>query len=230
MTQWSEVVLVVLVVLLLLGLWAMWYARRLDRLHRKVLASRLALDAQLLRRATSAGRLASGGYLDPVTTVLVLAALDEAADTRETRDVAMIDEIPDLVATLGVRPRREGGNPSPTAVARGLGGSGVGPERVAAENGLSLTLREVLADPGDVAALYEDPECADLLDDLAVSWYRSQLARRFHNESVAQVQLLRRRLVVRALHLAGHAPLPQSVDLDDAWPVHLRAPDGAVTS
>ena len=47
---WSETLIVIVVVLLALG-WLTWVsATRLDRLHRKVVASRLALDAQLVRQ------------------------------------------------------------------------------------------------------------------------------------------------------------------------------------
>ena len=44
-----------------------------------------------------------------------------------------------------------------------------------------------------------------LVDSLAAAWYRVQLARRFHNEAVAQTQRMRRKMLVRALRLHGHA-------------------------
>ncbi|MBE9938378.1 hypothetical protein G8C60_04410, partial [Cellulosimicrobium cellulans] len=51
---WSETAVLVLVVAALAA-WLLWVAAsRLDRLHRKVMASRLALDAQLVRRASAA--------------------------------------------------------------------------------------------------------------------------------------------------------------------------------
>ena len=45
--------------------------------------------------------------------------------------------------------------------------------------------------------------------------YRVVLARRFHDTRVAQAQRLRADLVVRLLHLAGRAPMPQTFDVDD---------------
>ncbi|GAA2246628.1 membrane protein [Rarobacter faecitabidus] len=227
---WSETFLIVLGVALLVGLWAARFARRLDRLHRKVLASRMALEAQLLRRANIASRIATAACFDPVTSVLVLAAADEAAATRSNADRALLDAVPDLADALGVRVTRDASGPSNAAVVRGLEQMGIDQQRVDAENGLSLTLREALDDGDEVALLYSDTESAELLEDLAAAWYRSQLARRFHNESVSQVQLARKNLGVRILHLAGHAVMPQPVDLDDTWPRNLKAPDGAVTT
>jgi hypothetical protein len=51
-----------------------------------------------------------------------------------------------------------------------------------------------------------------------------QLARRFHNEAVAQAQRMRRGWAVRTLRLAGRAPMPQTLELDDAWPAALGRP------
>ncbi len=62
-----------------------------------------------------------------------------------------------------------------------------------------------------------------LLAALASSWYRIQLARRFHNEAVAQAQRVRRKALVRLLRMAGHAPMPQTVEIDDGWPDALPA-------
>ena len=47
---WSEITIIVMLVLGLLTWVILASAQRLDRVHRKVVASRLALDAQLLRR------------------------------------------------------------------------------------------------------------------------------------------------------------------------------------
>jgi hypothetical protein len=44
------------------------------------------------------------------------------------------------------------------------------------------------------------------------------LARRFANDAVRAAVAVRRRGLVRALRLAGHAPWPKSADLDDAPP------------
>ncbi len=194
--SWAEIVLAVVVVLAVL-LWFAWVnASRLDRLHRKVAASRLALDAQLRRRAGAAIDLASSGLLDPASSVLVAGAayavVDDAGPVTQPEQALAMD------------------------------GLGAGRERL--ENALTATLREALADAQDVAELRAEPAGEDLVGHLAAVWYRAQLARRFHNEAVAQVQRFRRQWPVRLLRLAGRAPLPQTVELDDSMPSGLDSP------
>ena len=77
---------------------------------------------------------------------------------------------------------------------------------------LDPTAEAILAEPGGV----------EVLGALAAAWYRVQLARRFHNEAVAQTQRVRRKVVVRVLRLHGHAAMPQTVEIDDAWPESLQ--------
>jgi hypothetical protein len=181
-------------------------ASRLDRLHRKVGTSRAVLDAQLVRRATVAAELATSGLLDPVSSVLVGEAAWAALST-ETSDLPA-----DLLALVGPEDVPDGGA-ALLAVDRG----GI-------ESELSATLREALDDPEEVAVLRADPAGDELVDLLASSWYRVQLARRFHNEAVAQTARARRGPLVRLLRLAGHAPEPRSLELDDAWPENLGRP------
>jgi hypothetical protein len=193
--SWSEIALVTILVLGL-AMWLVWLsASRLDRLHRKVVASRLALQAQLDRRAGTAVDLAASGLLDPASSVLVADAAFAVADQN-------------------VRPAE----PS-TTEAFSLTGLSEGRER--AESALSVTLRSVLSDPETVVALRDSPPGAVLVDDVASAWYRAQLARRFHNEAVAQAQRARRPRVVRVLRLAGRAPMPRTVELDDQLPDDL---------
>lgn len=204
--RWSEITVYVTIVLAL-ALWWVWVAAsRLDRLHRKVGTSRAVLDAQLVRRATVAAELATSGLLDPVSSVLVGEAAWAALSTGAS-------ELPvDLLALVGPDDLPVGGA-ALLAVDRG----GI-------ESELSATLREALDDPDEVAALRADPAGDELVDLLASSWYRVQLARRFHNEAVAQTQRARRGPLVRLLRLAGHAPEPRSLELDDAWPENLGRP------
>ena len=51
--------------------------------------------------------------------------------------------------------------------------------------------------------------------ELATAARRVQMARRFHNDVVVSTRNLRRRRLVRWLRLAGRAPLPDTVELDD---------------
>jgi hypothetical protein len=188
--SWSEMVLVALVVVAAL-LWVAWVlASRLDRLHRKVAASRIALDAQLVRRASAAVDLASSGLLDPASSVLVADA-----------GFAVVDDAGPV-----------------TSPARALAMDGLGAARERAESELSMTLRSALEEPDVTVALRAQPLGEEHLAALEASWYRAQLARRFHNEAVAQAQRVRRHWYVRVLHLAGRAATPQTVELDDQMP------------
>ncbi|MFB8228379.1 hypothetical protein [Cellulosimicrobium sp. NPDC055967] len=216
---WSEITVLVLVVAALVA-WVLWVAAsRLDRLHRKVMASRLALDAQLVRRASAAVDLAASGELDPASSVLVAeaahAVLDDDDDTRR-----LADQVPGLAggegADEGTPPRRLLG--------------GMAESRALAESDLTATLRSALEDADDVAELRSGPVGDELLGTLSAAWYRAQLARRFHNEAVAQAQRVRRKWWVRLFHLAGHAPMPATVELDDAAPeVVVRPAASAAT-
>ncbi|MBA0050787.1 hypothetical protein E0L36_07745 [Streptomyces sp. AJS327] len=77
------------VALLLIGVYLSWTAGRLDRLHARIDAARAALDAQLLRRASSAQELATAGMLDPAASmVLYQAARDARLAEEEHREVA----------------------------------------------------------------------------------------------------------------------------------------------
>ncbi|MFV2143037.1 MULTISPECIES: hypothetical protein [Isoptericola] len=195
--SWSEVALLAVVVVGL-ALWFVWVsASRLDRLHHKVVASRLALQAQLDRRVRTSLDLASSGLLDPASSVLVADAAFAVTETSERS-----------------APTAAGEPSSSEAFAL----TGLPADREGAESELSVTLRSVLDDSETVAGLRDSEPGAELVGDLGAAWYRAQLARRFHNEAVAQAQRARRPRRVRWLRLAGRAPLPQTVELDDQMP------------
>ncbi len=209
--NWSENAIIVLI-LAILGGWVLWLsASRLDRLHRKVMASRLALEAQLVRRASAAVELAASGLLDPASAVLVTGAAYTVIED-DARD--LVEAVPEL---NGLTP------PAPSD--RLLGE--VAPDRAQAESELSATLRSALGDAENSVAPGDNPLGRDALRALAGAWFRAQLARRFHNEAVAQAQRIRRKWYVRAFHLAGRAPMPTTVEFDDAWPSALGRPSTA---
>lgn len=198
-------------VALLLLVWLVWVAAsRLDRLHRKVGASRAVVDAQLVRRATAAAELATSGLLDPASAMIV----GEAAWTAlscEGPEPAALTLPPDLRLLLeGSADERDPADQALQPCDRGQ-----------VESDLTAALREVLRDPDEVSVLRGEPGGDGLLDDLAASWYRVQLARRFHNDAVAQTRAARRGALVRLLRLAGTAPNPMTLELDDAWPEGL---------
>ncbi|HYO41335.1 MAG TPA: hypothetical protein VER39_16945 [Nocardioidaceae bacterium] len=92
-----------------------------------------------------------------------------------------------------------------------------------AESVLSEALRAVLADPGTVRGMRCDQALSPLVDELANTCARVELARRFHNDVVVTARALRSRRRVRWLRLAGRAPSPRTVDLDDVQPPALDA-------
>jgi len=91
------------------------------------------------------------------------------------------------------------------------------------ENDLTRALLAAFENPSDVVALRGDPVAGETLDLLGQACLRVQLARRFHNDAVAQALRVRRKRVVRWARLAGHADWPLMVELDDTPPPGLVA-------
>jgi hypothetical protein len=94
------------------------------------------------------------------------------------------------------------------------------------QSGLTRALADALAEPADVDRLRRDStgdtgDTGEILDRLTEAAARSQMARRFHNDAVAQTLRVRRKWVVRAARLAGHAGMPQMVEIDDRLPPGL---------
>jgi hypothetical protein len=94
-------------------------------------------------------------------------------------------------------------------------------EREPAESALTRDLRAAFDDPVQLAQLRETPEGTDLVQELGAAMRRVQLARRFHNESVRAIRLLRAHRRVRYFRLAGRAPDKPTFEIDDEPPVGL---------
>jgi hypothetical protein len=190
----------VLLALLLLVAAVAWYlascAARLDRLHHRVEGAAAALDNQLLRRATAARSLASSGLIDPASALLVAGAAADAASAGEEAARFAAEE-PDATPQADDTDARE-----------------------RAESDLSRALRATLT-PSVVEQLTKDPLGQDLLADLQAASRRATLARRFHNDAVSQAQRVRGKRLVRMTRLAGRAPWPRTVELDDEPPEAL---------
>jgi len=90
-----------------------------------------------------------------------------------------------------------------------------------AESDLTKSLVAAFGDPEDVAEIRGDATDGNLVDELAAASKRVQLARRFHNDAVRAARALRSHRLVRWLHLAGRAPMPQAMDFDDTAPPGL---------
>lgn len=176
-------------VLLLLAWYLSYSAARLDRLHAKVEGALSALDAHLVRRAEAALELANSGALDPASAFLIVRAATGSLERVTERTFET-----DLL---------EG-------------------QHFAGREGVESELTEVLlaALPPDVV---HDIDTADGAGAAAVTRLRGaglrvQLARRFHNEAVKEVQRVRSKRAVRLFRLAGRAHLPQTVEFDDSLP------------
>ncbi|MBB2891815.1 hypothetical protein [Flexivirga oryzae] len=182
---------VVIAVIALLAWYLSYTAARLDRLHTKVEGSVSSLDAQLVRRAEVVREVAGSGALDPASAALLA---DAASASLEAADVA----------TLG----------------GGVRADGIGADRAQTESTLTQVLCTTLST--DVVAELRDENDGwpEIVEHLRSAGQRVQIARRFHNEAVRDVRRLRQRPQVRFLGLAGHTPLPITVEFDD------RLPDG----
>ncbi len=94
--------------------------------------------------------------------------------------------------------------------------------RIVAENQLTNAIRETLSDPSDVAELKTNPLIAQQLEQLVADSSRLELSRRFHADAVRDCLHLRQQRLVRIFRLAGHAPMPRTMDFDDQLPSSLR--------
>ena len=74
MTDWITWALVAVVVIGSIIVYLSSTAGRLDRLHHRIETAFAALDAQLLRRSAAAQDLASSGFLDPASSLLLSSA------------------------------------------------------------------------------------------------------------------------------------------------------------
>ncbi|MEV5988155.1 hypothetical protein AB0L85_24605 [Streptomyces sp. NPDC052051] len=94
-------------------------------------------------------------------------------------------------------------------------------QREVAESELSQALRAVFAEPEQLAAVREAPGGEQAARELTEAVRRVPMARRFHNDAVRAARALRRHRKVRWFRLAGHAPFPLAVEMDDEPPAPL---------
>lgn len=180
--------IVVGICLLLVLAWYLSYsAARLDRLHAKVEGALSALDAHVVRRAEASLELANSGAIDPASGFLLAAAASESLERVNERTFES-----DLLE----------------------GQHFAGRETVESELTEILQAALPVDVTRDITAKGEPGAAA--LDRVREAGLRVQLARRFHNEAVKEVQRVRAKRVVRLFRLAGHADLPQTVEFDDA--------------
>ncbi len=181
--------------------------RRLDRLHRRLDATRIGLAAALEMRWDVAERVAARSA--------ERGRVDRPGPTGSRRSAERGWE--GLVGSAG---RRGPGRRSPRSAERGDGpgverdrvllaavaaARSAGPDREPAENALGRALAAV-----DRSALPDG-----LREALAEAEMRLALARRVHNDAVRDTLALRSLPLVRLLHLAGTAPMPAYFEIAD---------------
>ena len=192
LSPWLLVAIVFTVIALgVVAGFAITRARRLDRLHQRILASRDSLSRLLLRRASEADLLSRSVGLEN-------SGLADAAR-------AYIQDGGDQLTTDGLDRR--------TAAQR-QGDRVEVATRLERASALSRAIRETLI-PDERARIASDPQASARLEALDATCYRIELTRNVHNVDVAGVRALRSARMVKLLRLAGHAPIPEPVDFDD---------------
>ena len=192
LSPWLLVAIVFTVIALgVVAGFAITRARRLDRLHQRILASRDSLSRLLLRRASEADLLSRSVGLEN-------SGLADAAR-------AYIQDGGDQLTTDGLDRRtaaqRQGDRVEVAA-------------RLERASALSRAIRETLT-LEERARIASDSQAAARLEALDATCYRIELTRNVHNVDVAGVRALRSARMVKLLRLAGHAPIPEPIDFDD---------------
>ncbi|MDO4888588.1 MAG: hypothetical protein Q3979_07805 [Actinomycetaceae bacterium] len=184
---------IVAMVLLLAVVFVSLRARRLDRLHQTVVKSRRALELALRARAHYAQDFATSGGLDVAGGIL----LADAADASLGK--GMLPIVDDGLDGLDMTELK-------------LGDRGGADDRRSIESSLSRTLRLTV---DELEAEEIRPEAIDIYDRLNESRLEVRMTRTFHNSHVDQIRRVRRTFLARVFHLAGRAPIPSTVDIDD---------------
>lgn len=192
--------LLALIALIILGALLSWTATRLDRMNHRVETAASALDAALARRCAAALELATSGELDPASSLL-LADAAHRARSAEPDDAAVFSRVQtDLSKTLRAALEAAASPGSSTAELTS------GPVPV-----------ELTGSDRPMGAIEQYPAGLnrETRADLRRACALVAMARRLHNDAVAQALSLRSIWVVRWFGLAGHSQPPQTLDFDD---------------
>lgn len=99
--DWLTEILIAAVVLGAVVVYLSSMAGRLDRLHHRIETTHAALDAQLLRRGAAVQDLASAGFLDPASSMLLSASAQETLVVDPADDARRFRAESELTRTLG---------------------------------------------------------------------------------------------------------------------------------
>ena len=191
MTWWQILLLVLGILLVVTGIVATLRARSLDRVHKNVTKSRIALERALVDRAQAAREVARSGVLDVASAVVLANVATEAIEASAHpivddgwEAIAIEDDAGQTLHTVGQE----------------------APDRLIIESELSRALRH---------SVDELEATSPELDHLHQARVSVQMTRRFHNNHVSQARRVRKSPLVRTLRLQGNAPEPLTVNLDD---------------
>lgn len=191
MTWWQILLLVLGILLVVTGIVATLKARSLDRVHKNVTKSRIALERALVDRAQAAREVARSGVLDVASAVVLANVATEAIEASAHpivddgwEAIAIEDDAGQTLHTVGQE----------------------APDRLIIESELSRALRH---------SVDELEATSPELDHLHQARVSVQMTRRFHNNHVSQARRVRKSPLVRTLRLQGNAPEPVTVNLDD---------------
>jgi hypothetical protein len=200
-------IVIIVAIAAFLGVYVSWRAGRLDRMHTRLEAARAALDVTLVRRSSVALELASSGFLDPATSMLLAGAAHEARGSGDSEMARMALARNDLAQT----------ELAETELA----------QFELAQSNLTRALRAAFAQPGVQDSLAGQDGAADLLAELEAAAHQVLVARKFYNTAVAVTREARHKPLVRVLRLAGNAGLPEFFEMDDSLAVEEDEGTGA---
>lgn len=187
MTWWGWLILGVILALTVLFV-ALWQkASRLDRLHRRILSARSRIDKSLVNRNVAVLKLAQMPQFSPESSGPLHA---RAVDALELSGLPLVRDDLDPED-----------HPEAALV----------DQRLLAESMVSREIRgQVIS--GTVSS---DPQLRLQVDAVEDAARRVALVRTLHNQDVLLARALRAQWMVRLFHLAGRAPTPDFIDLDD---------------
>jgi hypothetical protein len=133
---------------------------------------------------------------------------DTAASALEGQLIRRATVAAEFAATAPIDPAVAAG--VTTAVLNIDAGSALDHDRESAESALTRALMACFTAPPD-----DNAEPVAIAVDIHDEAVRATLARRFFNDTVRDVQVVRELRVVRWGRLAGHAPVPSYFEMDD---------------
>lgn len=202
-------------------------ARRIGRLNTLLIKSRRTLDYALNARANAAKDFASSGALDMAASLVLAESADECLRAGKN---PLVDDGLDSVEH---NDREQHTEPSPQRTACESALSRIlritvdelnitdTPEKNRANSSAEVCGNETKTQgstlhSGDTHThLALTDEQMRLFSQVERARFDVRMARSFHNSHVDQVRRLRRSSLVRIFHLAGRAPVPQTIDIDD---------------